>query len=225
MSAIREQAYQDYADGMKYADIAAKYDISLSTVKSWATRYWKTEKVATDATKEKKVATSANKKLQPDSHKKGGQPGNTNAITHGAYRKVFDDFIGDNEKLILANMSKEPEHLYLDELELYTVRERWILQRMHDLKSNGDSLVLESTRSRKLEIRYTDEKNQLQTEAIVDKKSKSDELNKLEAELTKVQAGKIKTVSELAKITKEENEPNNAVAVVDDWISAVLENE
>lgn len=46
-----EDAYQDYMHGMKYRDIAEKYNVSVSAVKSWSTRYWK------DATK--------NKKLQP----------------------------------------------------------------------------------------------------------------------------------------------------------------
>lgn len=54
-----EQAKQDYIDGMKYKDIATKYDVSLNTVKSWKKRHgWergapkeksvhpKTEKVA-----------------------------------------------------------------------------------------------------------------------------------------------------------------------------------
>ena len=35
----RESARKDYESGMKYKDIAQKYDISLNTVKSWKTRY------------------------------------------------------------------------------------------------------------------------------------------------------------------------------------------
>ncbi|WP_196595233.1 terminase small subunit [Pectinatus frisingensis] len=59
-----EDAYQDYCAGMKYKEIAEKYNIkSVSTVKSWATRYWK---VATKGKKlqpeKKKVATNATKK-------------------------------------------------------------------------------------------------------------------------------------------------------------------
>ncbi|WP_432748224.1 terminase small subunit [Pectinatus frisingensis] len=47
-----EDAYQDYCAGMKYKEIAEKYNIkSVSTVKSWATRYWKV------ATTNKEVAT------------------------------------------------------------------------------------------------------------------------------------------------------------------------
>lgn len=50
---IRKEAYKDYSDGMRYKDIAEKYGVSLSAVKSWATRYWK------------KGCNQSEKKLQP----------------------------------------------------------------------------------------------------------------------------------------------------------------
>lgn len=41
------EAEQDYLAGMKYKDIAAKYDVALSTVKSWKQRYgWSRNKDA-----------------------------------------------------------------------------------------------------------------------------------------------------------------------------------
>ena len=40
-----ELAYRDYLDGMKYKDIAAKYGVSVSAVKSWKSRYWKNKKL------------------------------------------------------------------------------------------------------------------------------------------------------------------------------------
>ena len=43
MTGKKEQAYKDYLDGMKYAEIAAKHDVSVSTVRSWAARYFKKE--------------------------------------------------------------------------------------------------------------------------------------------------------------------------------------
>jgi phage terminase small subunit len=49
-----ELAYQDYLDGMKYKDIAAKYGVSVSAVKSWKSRYWKDKKLQP---KKPKVAT------------------------------------------------------------------------------------------------------------------------------------------------------------------------
>lgn len=53
-------AEKDYIAGMKYKDIAAKYDVSINTVKSWKTRYnWSKKSVHT---KSKKVCTQ-NKKV------------------------------------------------------------------------------------------------------------------------------------------------------------------
>lgn len=45
---IKELAEKDYIDGMKYKDIAAKYNVSLNTVKSWKQRYnWNKKSVHT----------------------------------------------------------------------------------------------------------------------------------------------------------------------------------
>ncbi|WP_424349600.1 terminase small subunit [Latilactobacillus sp. 5-91] len=51
----QEQANKDYLSGMKYKDIAEKYGVSISAVKSWKSRYW------SDTTKSKKVATKSPK--------------------------------------------------------------------------------------------------------------------------------------------------------------------
>lgn len=51
----RDQAKRDYEKGMKYKEIAEKYGVSISTVKSWKARYWK------NATSSKKVASKIKK--------------------------------------------------------------------------------------------------------------------------------------------------------------------
>ena len=56
---VKDLAFEDYCAGMKYKDIAEKYNINLSTIKSWASRYWKKLQPNT-----KKVATKEVKKLQ-----------------------------------------------------------------------------------------------------------------------------------------------------------------
>ena len=38
---IRDIAFEDYKVGMSYPDISKKHDVSLGTVKSWASRHWK----------------------------------------------------------------------------------------------------------------------------------------------------------------------------------------
>ena len=60
-----ELAYEDYLSGMKYKDIAAKYGVTINTVKSWKSRYWKDKKGCTKKKRvaHKKVATNIAKKI------------------------------------------------------------------------------------------------------------------------------------------------------------------
>lgn len=60
-----ELAYDDYLEGMKYKDIAAKYSVSISAVKSWKSRYWKDKKLQPKRHKvaTKKVASKIAKKI------------------------------------------------------------------------------------------------------------------------------------------------------------------
>lgn len=74
MSKNWELAYEDYKNGMKYKDIAKKYNVSLNTVKSWKTRKWNSMS----------MRTVENKKVCTQKRKRGGQPGNQNAKNHGA---------------------------------------------------------------------------------------------------------------------------------------------
>lgn len=94
----KQQAFEDWKKGMKYQEIADKYGISLSTVKSWAVRYWKKNETKKVATGEKKVATTTAKKLQL-LEKKGGAPkGNKNHLKHGIYEKILFEFLSQEEQ-------------------------------------------------------------------------------------------------------------------------------
>ncbi|MCM1544932.1 MAG: terminase small subunit [Ruminococcus sp.] len=73
----RDEAYHDWKSGMKYKDIASKYGVSESTVKSWASRYWKGEK----------VATKTRKKLQPKSSKVATE----NIVTETVVKAMADE--------------------------------------------------------------------------------------------------------------------------------------
>lgn len=58
-----ELAEIDYMSGMKYKDIAAKYNVTINTVKSWKTRYdWNKKGVHT---KSKKVCTQNKVSIEP----------------------------------------------------------------------------------------------------------------------------------------------------------------
>lgn len=94
----KQQAFEDWKKGMKYQEIADKYGISLSTVKSWAVRYWKKNETKKIATGEKKVATTTAKKLQLLENKGGAPKGNKNHLKHGIYEKILFEFLSQEEQ-------------------------------------------------------------------------------------------------------------------------------
>ena len=61
----QEMAYEDYINGMKYKDIAKKYDTTINTVKSWARRYGWSKKGAhkSEGVHTKKVAKKQAEKI------------------------------------------------------------------------------------------------------------------------------------------------------------------
>lgn len=89
---LHADAYKDRQKGLTYKEIAKKYGVTVSAVKSWANRYWK---VATSngkvATKRGKVATK--KVGAPKGNKNavghGPPKQNSNALLHGLYSKYL----------------------------------------------------------------------------------------------------------------------------------------
>ncbi len=86
-------AEKDYVKGMKYKDIAEKYEVSINTVKSWKKRYgWNRER---GAPKDKSVRTKKRGAPLGNINAKGnngGAPkGNQNAVTHGFFSKFIPE--------------------------------------------------------------------------------------------------------------------------------------
>ena len=86
-------AEADYVDGMKYKDIAAKYDVSINTVKSWKKRYaWsrnkKTGCIQKGCTQNKKGA-----------HKK-------EAVAEDVKQVVENDQLTDQQQLFCLHQSR-----------------------------------------------------------------------------------------------------------------------
>lgn len=111
-------AEKDYVKGMKYKDIAEKYEVTLNTVKSWKKRYsWNREK---GAPKEKSVHTkkrgapigNINAKGNPG----GAAPkGNSNAETHG----FFSKFLPPETLEIMQQMNeRSPADLVWDQIQI-----------------------------------------------------------------------------------------------------------
>lgn len=91
---LYEQAEIDHKKGMKYKDIAEKYNVSLNTVKSWKTRYWgkksmhtKKEKVCTQKAREKPKTGAPYGNKNSVGHASSVPLENKNAEKHGLFTK------------------------------------------------------------------------------------------------------------------------------------------
>ncbi|MDK2917285.1 MAG: hypothetical protein PWQ37_18 [Candidatus Petromonas sp.] len=117
---VKEEAKQDYLSGMKYKELAEKYEVSINTIKSWVKRYgWAKEKNKKGAHKTKKRGAPYNNKNAvgnkgggaPKGNKNavgndGGAPeGNLNALRHGAYQSIYANMLSGEEKALYEQIS------------------------------------------------------------------------------------------------------------------------
>lgn len=198
---IRDKAFEDYKKGMKYREIAEKYGVSVSAVKSWAARYWK-----------KEGCNQKEKKLQPKKKKvatKGAQAGNQNAVGHGAPEKnknavktgefetLFFDALDPEEKQLISSVPKDKEQLLFQEIQLLTVRERRMLKRIEDIRTsveyqeNGEPIQGMTLVKRQSGIEKDKETD------LKEYHGKLGQIQVIEDALTRVQARKQKAIDSL----------------------------
>ena len=121
-------AKKDYQKGMKYKDIADKYDVSINTVKSWQRRHgWTRNKKG--APKNPRGAPIGNKNAVGY----GAPKGNSNAVKHGLRRRFLPeglseiieevegmspiDILWENITLTYANLLHAQRILYVQDIE------------------------------------------------------------------------------------------------------------
>ena len=68
--------------------------------------------------------------MQPTPRKKGGQNGNANAVTHGAYRVFDPDDLTDDECAIMDEQSPDLERELIQEINVSTVIEKRLLKQI-----------------------------------------------------------------------------------------------
>ena len=226
--------------GMKYKEIAEKHKVSISTVKSWASRYWKQkgcnpkEKVAT---KKKKGAPIGNKNAT-------GPPGNKNAVTTGEFENIFFDTLEKDELNLIKSIELEKRKLLEQEIQLLTVRERRMLKRIDDLKKSKEVVIDTETHGTQGDsevslVNYESTLNKIQNieEALTrvqDKKQKAiDTLHKFEMDELKANIDKEKLELEKYKTLGDEDSDNNeaiqsflkATSVSEEDIKALFDDE
>jgi uncharacterized protein YjcR len=220
-----EDAFKDWKSGMKYKKIAEKYGVTLSAVKSWATRDWKVRKVATEKKKScNQKGRSARSKAQlGNQHAVGhGAPlRNQNNLKHGLYAGVYWDVLSDDEKAMLENMdfSDEEEQLQ-QQIAMLSVREHRLmidLNRMRrigqDGKSNNMGMMLYTVSRGEFNHEQSDSTGRVWKVPTEDEKknghsvhlnttmvSVTETIVRFEAELTRVQKQKAKCIEQLNEI-------------------------
>lgn len=148
-------AYQDYKSGMKQKDIAAKYNVSINTVKSWQQRKWRgmdnaNEKVCTPNEKSmhtKKGAPRGNKnavgntggaplKNQNAKGNRGGSApqGNKNAVTTGEYESLMWDYLDDDERELYGTIETDPLFQIDRNVRELTIRQRRMMKRIKTIE-------------------------------------------------------------------------------------------
>jgi uncharacterized protein YjcR len=83
VSDVKDLIKNDYLSGIMPKKLAEKYDVSLNTIKSWIKRYgWSGLK--NKGAPSKTEGAPSDVQGAPRKRKRGGQPGNKNAVGHGA---------------------------------------------------------------------------------------------------------------------------------------------
>lgn len=227
---VLNAARSDWKKGMKYKDIAAKYGVTESAVKSWASRYWR------KGSKNSKVATDKRKKSQSKVATRGGQPGNrnacgnnggapvgnSNAVKHGGYSAVYWDTLSEEERYLIDNVPQDEQSQLIDQIRLCYIRERRALKAIELInKQEGSQVLLSVSRNETKRSFKDDEERELYNELMQDKvdnnqilpgepyqlytstESKVSALLRLESELTRTQNAKTKAITALAKLNLE----------------------
>ncbi len=236
---MKDSAYEDWKKGMKYKEIADKYGVSLSAVKSWASRHWKNKKVATNKNKK---SQPTDEKLQPKPRgapkgnknakgNAGGAPtGNKNSYKHGAYESIYWDTLDEEELKMIEAMQFEEERQLQEQIALFTVRERRLMKSIAEYKDKKGGLALESVIQRKLEIEgnIIQDDSQKQTETTTRTISTFEVIQKLEAELTRVQSKKTRCIEALNKLRNERlklESEKKGDDLVEDWLHGVMDGD
>lgn len=139
----RDRAFEIYRKSggkIDLVEIASQLNLSSGTIRGWKSKDdW-----------ENRLNETFRKNTERSKRKKGGQPGNKNAVgnnggapqnnknavTTGEFETLFFDSLEPEEKELAAAVPADKETLLLQEIRLLTVRERRMLKRIENLKAD-----------------------------------------------------------------------------------------
>lgn len=217
----RDKAFELWKESGKsrtLKEIAQELGVSESQVRKWKNQdNWENKEALPNVTISNGNTAQTNGNVtnqsKPAKRKRGGQKGNQNRYEHGLYANPTMDMIPRQELERLQRMDFADEgSIIIDEIILLTSRERQLLESIQRYQDQKNGLSLDGVTRRVVENEGARDSRSKQVETTTRTRDVFDVIQKLQAELTKVQKEKRQYLSELrilrtqkAQMPKEEN--------------------
>lgn len=217
----RDKAFELWLESGKsrtIKNISEELGVSENQVRKWKNQdKWDNREALPNVTKSNgnTIQTNGNitNQSKPAKRKRGGQKGNKNRYEHGLYANPTMDMIPRQELERLQRMDfADEESIIIDEIILLTSRERQLLESIQRYQDQKNGLSLDGVTRRVVENEGARDSRSKQVETTTRTRDVFDVIQKLQAELTKVQKEKRQYLSELrilrtqkAQVPKEEN--------------------
>lgn len=131
-----EQARELFLEGKKLIEISELLKIPEGTIRSWKNRYdWD------NATLQKKRNVAKRKGGQPGNKNAlgaGAPENNKNAVTTGEFETLLFDCMDPEERRLAQAVPEDKQTLLMQEIQLLTIRERRMLKRIDLLRQSPD---------------------------------------------------------------------------------------
>lgn len=217
----RDKAFELWLESGKsrtIKNISEELGVSENQVRKWKNQdNWENREALPNVTisNGNNAQTNGNvtNQSKPAKRKRGGQKGNQNRYEHGLYANPTMDMIPRQELERLQRMDFEDEEsIIIDEIILLTSRERQLMESIQKYQDQKNGLSLDGVTRRTVESEGVKGSRSKQVETTTRTRDVFDVIQKLQAELTKVQKEKRQYLSELrilraqkAQMPKEEN--------------------
>lgn len=138
-----EQARELFLEGKKLIEISELLRIPEGTIRSWKNRYdWD------NATLQKKRNVAKRKGGQPGNKNAlgaGAPENNKNAVTTGEFETLLFDCLDPEEQRLAQAVPEDKQKLLMQEIQLLTVRECRMLKRIENLRQADFTTVSKKT--------------------------------------------------------------------------------
>lgn len=200
----RDKAFEIYkqnAGNIDLVEIASQLNISPGTVRGWKSKdKW-----------EQQVNGTLPKNTERSKRSKGGQPGNRNAIGHGGtgppnnknavktgeFETLLFDVLEPEEQELAAAVEPDKERLLLQEIQLLTVRERRMLQRIEQLRHPPEHDPKDKVPEGMSVVQYDHGIQRSEFTSLKTYKDSIERIQPIEEALTRVQTRKQKAIEAL----------------------------